>query len=110
MDGMVIFSLGRYPSIGKGMVIALNKSTGEIIWEYETTRNIWSSPIALYTEEGKGYLFQADIGGNCYLIDGATGEKVAYYDLGRTTESSPVAFGNHILIGTRSAMHLLEIK
>lgn len=110
MDGMIIFSLGRYPTIGKGQVIALDKKTGEILWEYETTRNIWSSPIALYTEDGRGYLFQADIGGNCHLIDAATGEKVAYYDLGRTTESSPVAFGNRILIGTRSAMHLLEIK
>ena len=110
MEDLIIFAVGRYPGVNKTTVIAYNKRTGEEVWQYETSRNTWSSPIALYTEDGRGYLFQADIGGNCRLVDGATGEVVAIYELGRTTESSPVAFGNKILLGTRSAMHLFEIK
>ena len=110
MEDLIIFAVGRYPSMNKTTVFAYNKRTGEEVWQYETSRNTWSSPIALYTEDGRGYLFQADIGGNCRLVDGATGEVVALYELGRTTESSPVAFGNKILLGTRSAMHLFEIK
>ena len=109
MEDLIIFPVGRYPTMSKTTVIAYNKRTGEAVWQYETSRNTWSSPIALYTEDGRGYLFQADIGGNCRLVDGATGEVVDTYELGRTTESSPVAFGNKILLGTRSAMHLFEI-
>ena len=110
MDDLVIFALGRYPSIGQGQIMAMNKYTGEIVWELEIYRNIWSSPIALYNEDGRAFLFHADMGGNCRLIDGATGEVLDTYDLGRTVESSPVAFGNRLMIGTRSAMHLFEIK
>ena len=110
MEDLIIFAVGRYPTMNKTTVIAYNKRTGEEIWQYETNRNTWSSPIALYTEDGRGYLFQADIGGNCRLVDGATGEIVDIYELGRTTESSPVAFDNKILLGTRSAMHLFEIN
>ena len=110
LEDMIFFSVGRTPSYSSGQVIAFNKKTGEILWQQETNSHIWSSPIALYTDDGRGYLFQADMSGTCYLLDGQTGQIVSTIKLGRTTEASPVAFGNHILIGTRSAIHLLEIK
>ena len=109
LEGLLIVPMGRYPSVNKTQVMALNKTTGEIVWQYETNRNTWSSPIALYTEDGRGYIFQADIGGNCRLVDGENGEIIDIYQLNRTTEASPVAFGNKVLLGTRSAMHLFEI-
>ena len=110
LDGMVIFSVGRTPSYRSGEVIAFDKYTGEILWKYETNSHIWSSPIALYTEDGKGYIFQVDMSGTCYLLDGENGQVVNTLKLGRTTEASPVAFDNRILIGTRAAMYLLEVK
>lgn len=110
MEDLVIFSIGCTPDLWSGQVIAFHKETGEILWQQETHSYIWSSPIALYTEDGKGYLFQADASGRCYLLDGQTGEVKETLKLDRTVESSPVAFGNHILLGTRSSIHLLEIN
>ena len=109
MEEHIIFSIGCTPDLWSGQVMAFHTETGDMLWQYETKNYIWSSPVGLYTEDGKGYLFQADASGNCYLLDGASGEVLSTYQLGRTVESSPVVFGNHILIGTRSSMHLLEI-
>jgi len=110
MENIVIFSVGRTPSPGKGQMYAFDKTTGELLWQFETNSYIWSSPVALYTEDGTGYIFQADARGNCYLMNGATGEVLNTVSLKQTTEASPIAFGNHILLGTRSAMYLFEIQ
>lgn len=110
MENIVIFSVGRTPSPGKGQMYAFDKTTGELLWQFETNSYIWSSPVALYTEDGTGYIFQADARGNCYLMNGATGEVMNTVSLKQTTEASPIAFGNHILLGTRSAMYLFEIQ
>lgn len=110
MENIVIFSVGRTPSPGKGQMYAFDKTTGELLWQFETNSYIWSSPVALYTEDGTGYIFQADARGNCYLMNGATGEVLNTVSLKQTTEASPIAFGNHVLLGTRSAMYLFEIQ
>ena len=109
MEGMVIFCIGRTPTYRSAQVIAFDKENGNILWQQEVNNNVWSSPLPLYTEEGRGYIFLADISGTCYLLDGETGEIVNTLELKRTVESSPVAFGNKILLGTRPAIVLLEI-
>lgn len=109
MDGMVIFCIGRTPTYRSAQVIAFDKENGNILWQQEVNNNVWSSPLPLYTEKGRGYIFLADISGTCYLLDGETGEIVNTLELKRTVESSPVAFGNKILLGTRPAIVLLEI-
>lgn len=109
MDGMVIFCIGRTPTYRSAQVIAFDKENGNILWQQELGNNVWSSPVPLYNEDGKGYIFIADISGMCYLLDGSTGEIINTLNLKRTIESSPVAFGNKILIGTRPAVVLLEI-
>ena len=109
MDGMVIFCIGRTPTYRSAQVVAFDKENGKILWQQEVNNNVWSSPLPLYTEEGRGYIFLADISGTCYLLDGKTGEIVNTLELNRTVESSPVAFGNKILLGTRPAIVLLEV-
>lgn len=109
MDGMVIFCIGRTPTYRSAQIIAFAKASGEILWQQEAGNNVWSSPLALYTEDGKGYIFLADISGTCYLLNGENGEIVDTLKLNRTVESSPVAFGNKVLLGTRPAVVLLEI-
>ena len=109
MDGMAIFCIGRTPTYRSAQVIAFDKENGSILWQQEVNNNVWSSPLPLYTEDGRGYIFLADISGTCYLLDGETGEIVNTLELKRTVESSPVAFGNKILLGTRPAIVLLEI-
>lgn len=109
LEDLIIFSVGRTPNIYVGRVIALNKETGEVVWEYKTNSYMWSSPVALYTESGKSYIFQADASGVCYLLDGATGKEVDRYDVDVTVEASPVAFGNKIMLGSRPRIFLFEI-
>ena len=109
MDGMVIFCIGRTPKYRSAQIIAFDKETGDILWQQEAGNNVWSSPVALYTEDGKGYIFLADISGTCYLLSGENGEILDTLELKRTIESSPVAFGNKVLLGTRPAVVLLEI-
>ena len=110
MEGMVIFCIGRTPTYRSAQIIAFDKESGEILWQQEAGNNVWSSPVALYTEDGNGYIFLADISGTCYLLDGENGEIMNTLELRRTVESSPVAFGNKVLLGTRPAMVLLEIN
>ena len=109
MEGMVIFCIGRTPTYRSAQIIAFDKESGEVLWQQEAGNNVWSSPVALYTDDGKGYIFLADISGTCYLLNGENGEIVSTLELNRTVESSPVAFGNKVLLGTRPAIVLLEI-
>lgn len=109
IENLVIFSIGRTPSTWAGKMIAFDKVSGDIVWEYQTGNYMWSSPVALYTEDGKGYIFQADASGNCYLMDGTTGEVLNTVCLNSTVEASPVVFNDTVVIGTRSSMHLLKI-
>jgi outer membrane protein assembly factor BamB len=109
LEDLVIYSVGRSPSAWTGTVVALNKHTGQVVWEMQTKNYMWSSPIGVYDENGKGYIFQGDASGNCYLLDGMTGEQMGYLYLGSTVESSPIVFGNRVVLGTRSYMYLFEI-
>jgi outer membrane protein assembly factor BamB len=109
IENIILYSMGCSPNAKYGQVVAMDKDTGEVIWQFETSHYMWSSPVALYTPEGKSYIFQADSRGICYLLDGATGELLDRIDIDRTVEASPVAFGNRIVLGTRSSVYLFEI-
>ena len=109
IENLVIYSMGRSPGAWNGQVVALDKETGEVVWQFQTHSYIWSSPIALYTEEGKSYIFQADQRGQCYLLDGATGALLDDLKLGNPVEASPVAFGDKIVLGTRYGIHIFDI-
>ena len=91
-------------------MIAFNKETGEVVWQTETDNYAWSSPVAIYTDEGKSYIFQADASGKCCMYDGLTGQLLTSQDLGQTVEASPVVFGNYLVLGTRSGMYGFKIS
>ena len=110
IEGMVIYMVGRSPGAWRGQLVALDKETGEVIWQFQTGNYAWSSPVALYTEEGKAYIFQADASGVCYLLDGATGKKIYTYDIDQTVEASPVVFNNMLLIGSRQGVYCFKIS
>ena len=110
IDGLIIYAIGRTPSAYRGVLIALDKDTGEKIWEISSGNYAWSSPVALYTEEGDAYIFLANASGICRLIDGATGEVLATIDLDETVEASPVVFGNMLVIGSREGVYGIKIS
>jgi outer membrane protein assembly factor BamB len=110
IGGLIIYSIARTPSAYRGVLIALDKETGEKIWEISSGNYAWSSPVALYTEDGHSYIFLANASGVARLIDGATGEVLATLDFRQTVEASPVVFGNMLVIGSREAVYGIKIS
>lgn len=110
IGGLIIYSIGRTPSAYRGVLIALDKDTGEKIWEISSGNYAWSSPVALYTEDGHAYIFLANASGVARLIDGATGEVLSTLDFGQTVEASAVVFGNMLVIGSREAVYGIKIS
>ncbi len=109
MEDLMIFTVSDCPTPYDGITYAVNKHTGEVVWERELGSYTWSSPLGIYTEDGTGYVFQVDNDGCCYLLDGSTGNILTTFPLNVHIEASPVAFGNRIVVGTRGSIVLLEI-
>ena len=110
IDGLIIYSIGRTPSAYRGVLVALDKDTGEMIWEISSGNYAWSSPVALYTDDGHAYIFLANASGIARLIDGSTGEVLASIDFDETVEASPVVFGNMLVIGSREGVYGIKIS
>jgi outer membrane protein assembly factor BamB len=98
---LVIFSIARTPNVNTGITVALDKKTGKEVWRTQFNHYAWSSPVAVYTPEGKSYLIQCDTAGNMFLLEGTTGKILDYINLGANIEASPAVFGNTIVVGTR---------
>ena len=101
LEGKLICAVAKTPSYYTGYLFALDTQTGDVVWEEKMDNYTWSSPVALYNEEGKGYIAVADSGGYMHLVDGASGETLYSLPLGSNVEASPIAFDNRIVIGTR---------
>ena len=86
-----------------GMVYALNKRTGETVWEKSMGKYGWSSPTCVYTASGKGYVLVGSSDGKLRLLDGLTGKEVASVTLRGNIEGTPAVFNDMIVVGTRSS-------
>lgn len=111
IEDLIIYPVARTPGIDSGVLVALDKNNGSVVWEHPLDYYAWSSPTAIYDEDGTSYIFLGDFVGNAFLIDGATGETIDSIDLGSNIEASPVVYGNKLVIGTRGAsINMLEIQ
>lgn len=110
-NGLAIFCLSRYKEMNKGLLVGLDKSTGQKIWETKIDHYAWSSPLDIYDKEGNMYIFLADAGGDVMLFDGLTGALIYKTKIVDLFEASPVAFGNKIIIPSRPRdIFCLEIE
>jgi len=101
ISNLVIYAIARTPDPGSGIIVALDKKTGEEVWRTPTNHYMWSSPVAVYTPDGKSYIVACDTIGNMFLLEGKTGTIVDSINLGSNIEASPAVFGNTIVVGTR---------
>ena len=101
IEDLVIFPVARTPWVRSGILVALDKKTGREVWRYNMRRYAWSSPVALYAEDGSAYLVQGDSQGTLHLLDARTGKLLSKIELGANIEASPAVFGNTIVVGTR---------
>lgn len=121
MEGLIIYNV---TAAVKGdsttsYLVALDKETGEEKWRYDMEIDGWSpsSPVPVYTEDGKGYIVQCDRAGDVALIDGATGTQVTKVtledsdDKPHNFEATPAIYGNTIVVASRKAeIFYIEIK
>ena len=103
LQDLVFVPVGRTPTRNAGILAAVDKQTGEIIWEFQTRDYSWSSPVCIYDQNGKGYIIYPTAGGTLHLLDGRTGLELDSISLGGTTEASPAVYENIVVIGTRSS-------
>lgn len=101
IEDLMIFPVARTPSVRNGIVVALDKKTGKEVWCYKMKAYAWSSPVAVYDEEGKAYLLQGDSAGTLHLLDARTGKLLDQLPLGANIEASPAVVGNILVVGTR---------
>ena len=96
-------------SANAGVLAALDKETGETVWEFPTTVYSWSSPVDVYDSKGHGYILYPTSGGYLYLLDGKTGEKLDAIDLNGNVEASAAVFNDMVVVGHR-AQQIFGIK
>lgn len=109
LEGLIIYPIARTPSAGAGTIVALNTQTGETVWEVVNRNYHWSSPVAVYSNDGKAYFILCDSAGKATLYN-AAGEALNYVSLGSNTEASPAVFENTLVVGTRGqTIHAITI-
>lgn len=84
-----------------GVLVCINKYTGEKIWEHESAY-AWSSPVCVYNSDGSGKVIYCDSAGNMYLLNAETGEVHSTCSLSEgVIEASPAVYENYAVVGTR---------
>lgn len=104
VSDLIFVPVARTPKPGTGKLVALNKKTGEVVWEIETLVYSWSSPVLVYDKDGNGYLVFCTSGGYMYLIDAREGKLLDSLNVGGNVEASPAVYNNTIVVGTRSQL------
>ena len=101
IDELAIFTIARHKQMNAGLMVALDKRTGEEVWRWEMPNYTWSSPSVVYDDEGKASLIQCDSVGNMYLLNGKTGKVISQINLGANIEASPAIYHNSIVVASR---------
>ena len=100
LEGIIIYPIARTPSTSSGTIVALNTETGETVWEVVNRNYHWSSPVAVYGEDGTAHIILCDSAGRATLYN-AKGEVKYKLSLGSNVEASPAVFENTLVVGTR---------
>ena len=84
----------------KAALIALDKEDGSIAWALGLSDRSESSPTAVYTPEGEGWIIQCDESGKIWLLEGLTGRVVNTLQLEGQIEASPAVYNDMMVIST----------
>lgn len=101
ISNLVIYTIAKTDMQNRGKLIAFDKETGEEAWVLDMNFYSWSSPVDVYTKDGKSYIIQCDSGGNMFLIEGSTGKVLDQIPLNANVEGSPAVYDDMIVVGTR---------
>ena len=100
IDDMIIFTICFTGSTQDGILVALDKKTGEEIWKRQLDAYSWGSPVAIQSSDGKTYGVFTDFYGWLRLFDPKTGQDLHRVSLGGNIESSPAIYDDMIVVGS----------
>lgn len=124
LEGLIIYTISGMimeDDSKTTKLIALDKETGKIVWQVDMENDGWtpSSPAAVYTEDGQGYIVQCLYKGGIKLIRADKDTAVVVdsinvsEELGSSEdnnfEATPAVYGNTIVVGSRSG-HFFYLK
>ncbi len=112
IGNLVIFTVAK-TSEG-GQIIALDKKTGQVVWQQPMSHFSWSSPVAVYNESGEAWIIQGDSAGVLQLMDGRTGAVQNSIQLDGAITGSPAVYNDILVVGTsgkgESQIYGIKIK
>ena len=97
---LVYFTVTGLSGGPKAALIALRKEDGSVAWAYGLGDRSESSPVAVYSSEGEGWLIQCDQGGTITLLEGLTGKVIDTLKLEGQIEASPAVYNDMMVIST----------
>lgn len=100
LEGLILYTIARTPNRGDGMLVAFDTNTGDIVWEKYMDYYTWSSPIAVYNEDGTTHIIVCDSIGCMMLLD-ADGNICDTLDFDYNIEASPAVYEDILVVGTR---------
>ena len=113
ISDLVYFTVNKVSS-GGSKLLALDKQTGRLVWEYAMKDDSISSPVAVYNEKGDAWIVQGDQGGNLTMLDARTGAVKSTVNLGGPIEASPAVYKEYLVVGTcgktNACMYCLKIE
>ena len=104
IENLVIYSVSRTPNEGTGIIVALDKQTGEEVWRRVMDYYAWSSPVVIYNERGDSFLILGDSSGKVHFLDASNGSVIQTMKLNGLVEASPAVFNDMLVVGTRKEM------
>jgi outer membrane protein assembly factor BamB len=103
LEGLILYTVARTPNEWNGELVALDTETGEIVWKKSMNNYTWSSPVAVYNNDGKAYIIVGDSLGIMKMYD-SQGNELSTVELGTNIEASPAVFDNTLVVGTRGGV------
>ncbi len=100
ISNMVIFNICFTGSNTDGTMVALDKNTGEEIWNKKLTAYSWCSPVDFKSTDGKTYMVYTDYAGYMRLVDPMDGKTLDSVSLEKNVESSPAIYNDTIVVGS----------
>ncbi|MEA4890713.1 MAG: PQQ-binding-like beta-propeller repeat protein [Clostridiaceae bacterium] len=96
----IIFNVCKTTSASAGKLLALDKESGDLIWERALSAYSWSSPISIQSKSGRSYGIFCDSVGIMHLFDPQTGKDIDTLSIGQNCEASPSAYNDKIVVAT----------
>lgn len=92
--------LGKSEAVPAALV-CIEKATGKVRWAYALESYSYSSPVAVYNEDGQGWIIQGESNGTMHILDGVSGTLVQSVTLEGAINGSPAVYRRMLVVGTQ---------